>query len=183
MDSHLSEWYILTRKFVVLLDPQIDNCSNKMKTFIQKFYDRSEGALQISGLFIFPISLLIATTFVTNSIENAKIESTRTIEQSKIRRDYVSIATGILSQPVKEGDETQKPIRSWAVEVLDMYSPVRKMTTLQKDALVKGDSRTTYFWGGDKTYDSWDTDNTYDSWGETGNAPSTEAHHVPAKNE
>ena len=97
------------------------------KSKIEIFYNKWEGTIQLLILILIPLVVYLYG-------ENVK----RAAERDKTEQNYVRIATGILAQKVKEGDD-QVAIRSWAADVLQKYSPV-KLDEEQRDKLVSGES-------------------------------------------
>lgn len=112
---------------------------------IQRVYLRYEGVLQ----FFLVISVSVGLYILTLSNDSAKT-----------RREYIQIAVGILSQEETSSGE-KEPIRKWAVDILDSYSPI-PLTEEQKEALIKGVAKIyRYDYGGyDYTFDRgrYDTD-------------------------
>lgn len=123
-----------------------------LKTCLQRTYERWEGAIQIGVLVVFPLWLAVFGYRFTKSIE-----------ENKIRHDYVRIATGILSQKVEPGDVRQRAIREWSVEILKKYSPV-ELTEEQARDLIEGAARTVPLSDFGYTFDTYDPGYTYDRY-------------------
>lgn len=62
------------------------------------------------------------------------------VNQVLVRQEYVKVATGILSQKVADPGE-DVPIRKWAADVLEAYSPL-KLDKSAKEDLISGKART-----------------------------------------
>jgi len=101
---------------------------NLPRTPVEKFYRIFEGTIQIAFLTSIPIAAFIYSKSVTARIEN-----------SHTQQEYVKIASGILSQSVKAGDD-QTAIRTWAADILTKYSPT-PMTNEQRQSLISGASK------------------------------------------
>jgi len=101
-----------------------------MDTKLKNSPAKWEKIVRISSPLVLSAVLTLLGLFIPSSIE-----------QSRIRYEYVHIATDLLSRKVDPHDDSQKAIRQWAADVLKTYSPV-EMSTNQVNDLITGAART-----------------------------------------
>jgi hypothetical protein len=80
--------------------------------------------------------------------------ATSTAESEKLQLEYVRIATSILQEP--DNTEAQRPIREWAVALLNKSAPI-KLSPTQARALSTGEVTLPY-----SNYDSYDSYDLYE---------------------
>lgn len=85
--------------------------------------DKAKDWAQILSLIAIPVVL----AYVGSDIQSAA-------KERELRRDYVQIATGILGSK-----DTTPALRSWAVQILEVHSPVRLSKAVQA-ALISDDA-------------------------------------------
>ncbi|WP_238866536.1 hypothetical protein [Achromobacter xylosoxidans] len=85
--------------------------------------DKAKDWAQILSLIAIPV----VVAYVGSDIQSS-------VKERELRRDYVQIATGILGSK-----DTTPALRSWAVQILEVHSPVR-LSQGVRSALISDDA-------------------------------------------